>query len=229
MSALQKLRERIKTKGLNATAKSLWKRYVFFHWELLWMERDLVSPVSPHNLKPYKPVTLVTITTENVGAFAKHFGDRVETMRELAAEGHTGHMYLDDAGNAVSFIWGSARDYFDHHYYQCMFPVKPGEFFEFGGEMTRRYWGTSLSVDAQVSLWQAMSALGCNKVVDVCETHNIPALKLHKRMGYTEQGRVMHVYGLFNKWRFCRETRYSDPRMDELCNPAQAATTAPAT
>ncbi len=40
MSALGKLRERIKQKGLSRTFNTLWKRYVFFHWELLWMERD---------------------------------------------------------------------------------------------------------------------------------------------------------------------------------------------
>ncbi|MNE28572.1 hypothetical protein D3C80_1220170 [compost metagenome] len=182
----------------------------------------------PHNLKPYKPLTLVDITVQNADAFAKYFGDRVETMRELASEGHTGHMYLDEAGHAVSFIWGTKHDYFDRHYYRCMFPVKPGEFFEFGGELTRRYWGTCLSVDLQLDLWRSMREQGCDKVVDVCETHNIPALKLHKRMGYTEQGRVTHVYGLFRKWRFSRVSRYKDPRLDELCNIARAPVAASA-
>ncbi len=228
MNALQKLNQRIKQKGLRATFNTLWKRYVFFHWELLWMERDLVSPVPPHSLKPYSPLRLATITPQNVGAFATWFGDRVETMRELAAEGHTGHMYLDDKGDAVSFIWGSARDYHDRHYYGCWFPVKEGEFFEFGGELTRAYWGTTLSVDLQLNLWKAMQEQGCNKVVDVCEFHNIPALKLHLRMGYQEQGRIMNVYGLFGRWRFYRETRYSGSRLDALRKRPQPTVAAPA-
>ncbi|PMZ61464.1 N-acetyltransferase, partial [Pseudomonas sp. GW247-3R2A] len=99
-------------------------------------------------------------------------------------------------------------------------------FFEFGGEMARPYFGTSLSVDAQVDLWAAMAAQGCNKVVDVCETHNIPALKLHIRMGYHEQGRVTHVYGLFGLWRFYRETHYSGSRLDALRKPAREPATA---
>jgi len=228
MSAMQKLKDRIKQKGLRNTFNTLWKHYVFYHWELLWMERDLVSPVPPHKLRPYAPVRLETITTENVGAFAKHFGDRVETMRELATEGHTGHMYLDDKGDAVSFIWGSTRNYYDHHYYGCEFLVEDGEFFEFGGELTRPYWGTTMSVDLQLDLWKAMQAKGCNKVVDVCEAHNVPALKLHIRMGYQEQGRVMHVYGFFGRWRFFRETRYSGSRLDSLRKPGRPAVTASA-
>ncbi|MND81247.1 hypothetical protein D3C80_730340 [compost metagenome] len=228
MSAIQKLSDRIKQRGLRRTFKTFWERYVFFHWELLWMERDLVSAVPPHKLKPYQPVRLVNIDTKNADAFAKHFGDRVETMRELAAEGYTGHMYLDDEGHAIAFIWGSKRDYHDRHYYGCTFPVKPGEFFEFGGEMTRPFFGTSLSVDAQVQLWHAMREQGCTKVVDVCETHNIPALKLHIRMGYHEQGRVKHIYGLFGRWRLSRETRYSGSRLDPLRKPGRPTVTAPA-
>ena len=216
MSGLQKLKERIRQKGLQKVLKTLYERYIFFHWELLWMERDLISPVAPHNLRDHPAVRLVEITPENADAFARHFGDRVKTMRELAAEGHTGHMYLDEQGDAVAFIFGSMRDYHDRHYYGCTFPVKPGEFFEFGGEMTRAYFGTRLSADAQVSLWETMRAKGCHTVVDVCETHNIPALKMHLRMGYQEQGRVTHVYGVFGRWRLFRETRYDGSRLSDL-------------
>ena len=225
MGIFRKLSEHIKHKGLRATVAKIWKHFFFAHQELLWMERDLVTPVPPHKLRPYAPLRLETITPHNTLAFSKHFGDRVGTMAELAAEGHTGHMYVDDEGHACGFIWGSTRDYHDRHYYGCWFPVKPGEFFEFGGEMTRAYFGTSLSVDVQVALWEAMQAQGCNKVVDVCETHNIPALKLHIRMGYQEQGRVTHVYGLFGRWRFYRETRYTGSRLDPLRKPGRPVVT----
>src|SRR5689334_4204827 len=53
MSAIDKIRERIKQKGLLHTLQSLWKRYVYFHRELLWLGRDLVTPVAPQNLRPY--------------------------------------------------------------------------------------------------------------------------------------------------------------------------------
>lgn len=217
MRALPALLARIQRKGLRRTLVTLWQRHVFFHWELLWMERDLLTPVGALPLKEHPPVRLATITEDNAGAFARHFGDRVETMRELAREGHTGHMYLDEAGDAVAFIWASTRDYHDRHYYGCTFPVAPGDFFEFGGEMTPAYFGSRLSLDAQVELWQAMHARGCTRVVDVVETHNVPALKLHLRMGYQEQGRVLHVYGLFGRWKLFRENRYQGSRLVPLC------------
>ena len=222
MNALGKLRQHIKRKGLRATIRVVWRRYVFAHRGLLWMKRDLVSPVPPHQLKPYPPLRLETITVHNTAAFVGHFGDRVETMTELAAEGYTGHMYLDANGDTVAFIWGSTRTYHDRHFYGCSFPVKKGEFFEFGGELAPPYWGTTLSVDLQLQLWKAMQAQGCHTVVDVCEAHNIPALKLHIRMGYQEQGRILHVYRLFGRWRFFRETRYSDSRLDALRKPPRS-------
>ncbi|PKH12746.1 hypothetical protein BI292_22430 [Pseudomonas sp. 43NM1] len=228
MGIFRKLSEHLKQKGLRATLAKIWKHFFFAHQELLWMERDLVTPVPPHKLRPYAPLRLVTITPHNTMAFSKHFGDRVGTMAELAAEGHTGHMYLNEQGEAVAFIWGSKVNYHDRHYYGCWFPVRPGEFFEFGGEQIRAYWGTTLSVDLQLNLWQAMAAQGCNKVVDVCEYQNIPALKLHIRMGYKEQGRIMNVYTLFGRWRLYRETTYSGSRLDALRKPASAAVTASA-
>ncbi|MGX1185268.1 RimJ/RimL family protein N-acetyltransferase [Pseudomonas sp. F-14 TE3623] len=222
MNALGKLRQHIKRKGLRATIRVVWRRYVFAHWALLWMKRDLVSPVPPHQLKPCPPLQVKTITVHNIAAFARHFGDRINIMEELATEGYTGHMYLDGNGDAVAFIWGSTREYHDRHFYGCTFPVNKGEFFEFGGELARAYWGTTLSVDLQLRLWKAMQAQGCNTVVDVCDAHNIPALKLHIRMGYQEQGRIQHVYRLFGRWRFFRETRYSDSRLDALRKPSRS-------
>ncbi|MNP07966.1 hypothetical protein D3C76_1000170 [compost metagenome] len=190
------------------------------------MERDLVSPVPPHKLKPYPPLRLETITAQNTVAFTRHFGERVETMTELAREGHTGHMYLDEKGDAVALIWGSAGDYHDYHYYGCWFPVKEGEFFQFAAEQIQAYRGTLLSLDFQLNLWQAMQTQGCNKVVDVCETHNIPAIKMHIRMGYNEQGRILNVYKLFGRWRFYRETRYTGSRLDALRKPEHPPVTA---
>lgn len=228
MGTLNTIRERIRRKGLRNTLASAWRRYVFDHRELLWMERDLHSPVPPHRLRPYAPLRMESISAHNVRAFAQHFGDRVQTMRELAAEGHTGLMFLDEQGDAVAFIWGSVRHYHDRHYYGCWFPVGPGEFFEFGGELIRKYWGTRLSVDLQLALWEAMAAQGCSKVVDVCEQRNIPALKLHLRMGYQEQGRILHVYRLFGHWKCFRESHYRDSRLAPLRKREVASSTATA-
>ena len=47
-------------------------------------------------------------------------------------------------------------------------------------------------------------------------------------MGYQEQGRVTHVYGLFGRWRFLRETRYSGSRLETLRKPGRPMVTAAA-
>ncbi|MNJ60444.1 hypothetical protein D3C77_561770 [compost metagenome] len=58
------------------------------------------------------------------------------------------------------------------------------------------------------------------------ETHNVPAMKLHLRMGYHEQGRVAHVYCLFGRWKFFRETTYSGSRLEQLRKPRAVKTAA---
>lgn len=224
MQALSKLRLRIRQKGLRRTLATLWARYVFFHWELLWLERDLLSPVPPNRLRPHPPTRQVNISEANVDAFARYFPEQIQTQRELAREGHTGHMYLDEAGDAVAMIWGSTRHYRDRHYYGCTFELQAGEFFQFCGELARPYFGTRLSVEAQLNLWAAKRELGCTRVVNVVAAHNLAALRMHQRMGYHEQGRVQHVYGLFGRWKLFRETRYSGSRLQ----PLRAATPAPA-
>ncbi|MCM2463827.1 N-acetyltransferase, partial [Pseudomonas sp. CG7] len=184
---------------------------------------DLRTPLPPHNLKPYPPMRLEFITVSNADAFARHFGDRVETMRELAAEGYTGLMYLDDQGDSVGFAWASTRDYFDRHFYRCNFPIKPGEYFQFGGEAIRQYWGTSISADMQLEVWKVMADQGCSTMVDVCDLQNIQAIKMHIRMGFQERGQITHLYRLFGLWRFLRNTSYAGTALDAFRKPAQPA------
>lgn len=220
MSALRKIQQRIRQKGLRSTLGVVFKRYVLRHRELLWMKRDLDLPLPPHTLRPYPPLRLERISVHNVEAFGRYFGDRIETMRELAAEGYTGLMYLDDLGNCVAFAWGSLREYHDRHHYGCRFPVKPGQYFQFGGEQIRKYWGTQLSADLQQDIWHTMANQGCDTVVAICESNNTPALKLHLRTGYREQGRITHTYCLFGRWKFFRESRYHGSRLSTLRKPA---------
>lgn len=229
MGMIEKIRQRIRQKGLRRLLRTAWERYVFFHWHLLWMERDLLAPVPVTRLRAHPPTQRVDITVDNADACARHFADQVDTLRELARDGHTGHMYLNAEGDAVAIIWGSTRDYHDRHYYGCTFKVAPDEYFQFCGELARPYLGTRLSIDAQVNLWAAKHALGCTRVVNVVAAHNLPALSLHVRMGYSEQGRVQHVYCLFGRWKFFRESHYRGSRLTHLRKArtpvAQAATT----
>lgn len=222
MGVLARLKQRIRQKGFKRVCRTLFERHVFFHWELLWTERDLTTPSPPHRLRAHPPVTRTLITADNVQAFATYFGDRVQTMAELARDGHLGLMYLDARGDAVAFVWASTGDYHDRHYYGCTFAVGPGEYFQFGGEMIRRYFGSELSVTAQEDMWRLMHAKGYRSLVDVVETHNVAAMKMHVRMGYREQGRVTHIYGLFGRWKFSRQTRYQGARLDALRTPGVA-------
>ena len=62
MRVLNQLQTHIRHKGLRSALNTAFRHYVFYHWELLWMERDLVSPVPPHNLKSSPPTHSELIT-----------------------------------------------------------------------------------------------------------------------------------------------------------------------
>lgn len=212
---LQKLRQ----KGLKRSLKTAFERYVFFHWELIWTERDLSMPIERFKLREHPPLTRLDITPDNVHRFQKHFGDRVGVMREFAEQGHVGHMWIDEAGDVVGVMWSTTQDYYDKHYYGCTFKVAPGQYFAHSGELIRRYYGTRLSQTAQLAMWECMREKGCTTTIDVVESHNVPAMRLHMRMGYVEMGRITHVYGLFGRWRLFRETTYEGSRLEQLCRP----------
>lgn len=223
MRLLSTFLQRLRQKGLRRALRPLWQRHVFMHWQLVWLYRDPLAPVPRQRTRPCPPLELVDITVHNTDAFARHFPEQLQTMHTLAEQGHTGHMYLDGAGDAVAMVWGSMRDYHDEHYYGCSFPVQAGEYFQFAGEVSRPYHGTGLSTRVQTDLWAAMLAKGCTRVVNVVALDNLPAVKMHLQLDYHEMGRITHVYKLLGRWRFSRVSQYNGSCLEHLRSKRKAA------
>ena len=81
-------------------------------------------------------------------------------------------------------------------------------------------------------LWRSLIGIGLAAIPYLVTRNPWPrgtALKLHLRMGYTEQGRIMNIYKLFGRWRFYRETRYSGSRLEALRKPSRPPVTATVT
>ncbi|WP_278929918.1 N-acetyltransferase [Pseudomonas qingdaonensis] len=221
MQLIEIAHQRIRQKGLLRALRPLWRRYIFSHWQLVWLQRSPLAPVAAQRRRTCPPVHLVAITPHNTEAFSRYFPGQVQAMTDLAEQGHTGHMYVDSHGNAVAMVWASTRDYHDRHYYGCTFPVQPGEYFQFAGEVDRAYFGTGLSTLAQLDLWSAMLAKGCTRIVNVVALDNVQAVKMHLQLDYQEQGRITHAYRVFGCWRFSRTTHYSGKRLAHLAPRAR--------
>lgn len=221
MQSIKHLHQRIRQKGLLRALRPLWRRYIFCHWQLVWLHRCPHTPVPHQRTRACPPLRLVQVTAHNTQAFNRHFPGQVQAMTELAEQGHTGHMYLDGAGDAVAMVWASTRDYHDRHYYGCTFAVKPGEFFQFAGEVDRRFFGTGLSTQAQLDLWAAMLGRGHTRIVNVVALDNVQAVKMHLHLNYQEQGRITHAFKLFGYWRFSLTRRYQGSCLAHLAPRAR--------
>lgn len=221
MRLVSQLLQRLRQKGLRRALRPLWQRHVFTHWQLVWLYRDPLAEVPRQRTRPCPPVRLVEITPHNTDAFARYFPEQLQAMHDLAQQGHTGHMYLDAAGDAVAMVWASTHDYHDQHYYGCTFPVQPGEYFQFAGEVERAYFGTGLSTQVQTDLWATMLAKGCTRIVLVVALDNVQAVKMHLHLNYLEQGRITHAYKLFGRWRFSRVTHYHGSHLAHLAPRAK--------
>lgn len=221
MRLIHNAQQRIRQKGLLRAFRPLWRRYIFSHWQLVWLHRSPHAAMPPQRTRACPPVRLALITAHNTSAFSRYFPGQMRAMTELAEQGHTGHMYLNDAGDAVAMVWASTRDYHDRHYYGCTFPVQPGEFFQFAGEVDRSHFGTGLATQAQLDLWQAMLDKGCTRIVNVVALDNVQAMKMHLQLDYQEQGRITHAYKLFGCWRFSRTTHYNGSCLAHLAPRAR--------
>jgi L-amino acid N-acyltransferase YncA len=78
-----------------------------------------------------------------------------------------------------------------------------------------------MSADMQLEIWKIMADKGCDTMVDVCDLQNIPAIKMHLRMGFQERGKITHVYRLFGHWRFFRDTFYRGSALGAFQKPDQ--------
>ena len=221
MQLIENVHQRIRQKGLWRALRPLWRRYVFSHWQLIWLQRSPNTAVPRQRKRACPPVRLMQVTPHNTHAFTRYFPGQVQAMTDLAQQGHTGHMYVDGAGDAVAMVWASTRDYHDRHYYGCTFPVQPGEYFQFAGEVDRSFFGTGLSTQAQLDLWATMVRKGCTRIVNVVALDNVQAMKMHLHLHYQEQGRITHAYKLLGCWRFSRTTHYNGSCLAHLAPRAR--------
>lgn len=214
MNGLIRLFEKIRRKGLSGSLRVFCERYFYYHWQLVTVERPLDMPVRTYlspNRWPRVPVSL-----DLLPAFEKYFSKQLPAIRELIDKGCRGNVHLDDAGNVMLMIWVNEGDYYDDQLYRCWIRVPENCIYQFAGECAEPFRGSGIAALAQKLTWDDYRARGFKNTRAVVNLRNIPALKIHVRLGFEEVGESIHVYCLFRCLHFHRREFYKQPRLLHL-------------
>lgn len=211
---------RVRKKGVRGSLRVLRERYVYYHWELLTLERqlDLPSPGRPRAER--WPV--VTIDHDVLPRLEKYFSHYLPTIRDLLKrDGVRGNAHLDEHGDVVCIVWISEADYYDSHLYRCWVRLPPGCIYQFAGEVAPPYRRFGIAILAVRLLWEEYLAKGFHSVRALVDTRNQVALRAHMGIGFREMGESVHVYCLFGCVHFSRRQSYSTPRLVHMQRPAR--------
>src|SRR5690606_29852537 len=111
----QQLWEKLRRKGLRDSLRILRERFLYRHWVLLVLERELVTPLPlpPRLVEANWPA--VTVTARHLPTLRRYFPAYLPTVTDLLKrEGVTGFAHLDREGHAACMVWVSDRDYYDN-------------------------------------------------------------------------------------------------------------------
>lgn len=217
---MRELLARACKRGLRGNLSLLRERMIYYHWELVTLERDL-RPL-PINRPRAERWPAVVINHQTLPRLEKYFARYLPTIRDLLKrDGVHGSAHLNENGDAVCIVWISEYDYYDPHLYRCWVRLPQGCIYQFAGEVAPAYQRVGIPILAMQLLWAQYRARGFQSTRALVNTRNQVALSTHMGMGFREVGESTHVYCLFGCLHFSRRQIYSEPRLAHLHKPAR--------
>lgn len=210
----QQLWEKLRRKGLRGSLRILRERFLYRHWVLLVLERELVTPLPlpPRLVEANWPA--VTVTARHLPTLRRYFPAYLPTVTDLLKrEGVTGFAHLDREGHAACMVWVSDRDYYDNHLYRCWVRVPHECIYQFAGEVAPPYRARGLPLLVLDRVWAHYRDRGFTRTRALVSCSNPPALTMHTRLGFREIGESVHVYCLFGCLHLSRSERYAGRRL----------------
>lgn len=208
--------DKLRRKGLRGSLRILRERFLYRHWALLVLERDLADPLPQLRRLDEASWPPTTLTAQQLPALRRHFSAYLPTINDLLKQkGVTGFANFDREGHAACMAWVSERDYYDRHLYRCWVRLPKGCIYQFAGEVARPYRSRGLPLVMMKAMWAHYRALGFTHSRALVSCSNPPALAIHVRLGFREIGESVHVYCLFGCLYLSRSERYAERRLPD--------------
>jgi len=209
------LLNKIRNKGLWVSLQIFCEHYLYHHWELLTLERQLALPTPSRALGAHR--TLIEhIERTHVPMLACYFSRYRRAVESLLDQGLHGIGCCDDQGNIIAMMWISERDYYDDQLYHCWVRLPPHCIYQFAGEVALPHRGSEIALVVQHEAWDAYRQRGFTHTRALVNTRNQPALKMHVHLDFDEIGEAIHVYCLFGCLYYNHSAPYHEPRLLHL-------------
>ncbi len=198
---------KLRRKGLVESLRILIERYIFYHWELVTVERSF----SDLNYRPTNAERwpLVRINRALVPAFERYFPHYQKALDELLGLDVEGYALCNKAGDVVLMMWISDKDYYDHQLYRCWVRLPPGYIYQFAAELAVPYRNGLLLPHFMTQIWDIYRQQGKHAARALVNRNNVATLRMLLRAGAHEVGESIHVYCLFRCLHFHRRRHYS--------------------
>lgn len=192
------------------------RKFVFRHWTLVWLDRDLAQPIpgSGRRSRRSEGHVAVRLTGESLSRLHPDLADKLAGYRRLLELGAQGMGADDPDGVVYAVMWVSTKDLFDDLYYRCWFRINSGEVLQFAGEVVPGRRGGIAAVRVQRAFWKELLMQGYERTVCVVETDNTHSLSLHFSLGFSERGMITEVYRFFRVFSFVRHRPYEGARFE---------------
>ncbi|MBC8329283.1 MAG: GNAT family N-acetyltransferase [Planctomycetes bacterium] len=192
-SALARALRKLRSEGPMGVMRALkWKFYR--HKVMIVCRRELALPVfEVKRLMLPERISIVLATLDHLDLMAANFPQKRDWYRQrLQTPGYYCSIALLD-GEVLAHNWFCTCPHFDPEM-RCEIVPEPGEAYCFEGWCTPEWRGRGISyLGLNHGLEEVLPPLGVDHVVTYLEPSNRPTRKFHKRYGFIDVGRKVHL------------------------------------
>jgi len=207
---LFELFKKIKSKGLAKSFSIFINAYVFSHWKMYLLER----PLELKSIEVQDDLNPVSVTYSNLHIFEKNFKSYIPSIKKLLKNNTISQVYTDENNDAIAMFWiHEGGDYYDKLLYKCKIPIPKDSIYQFAGEVAKDKRGGRLTVLTQQKAWNDYYKKGFKTARALVNSVNSPALRMHIKLGFTETGKLIHIYRFFSIYTYVKYENYSGSKL----------------
>lgn len=165
-------------------------RYLYRRHASFLVERSL----EPILKKPIRSDAyhIAVIQESDVPSLTKYFAHQKEVFERFLKMGLTGIGVFDaSTQEAIAAFWISTKSYYDRDHYKFEFRVRPGQIYQFAGEVAEPFRGSRVAVLALEFAYTLFREKGFSSALACIDEPNDASIRLHRKLGFRFTHRIV--------------------------------------